>query len=350
LEEFKKNLSTENNITITITKTVRQNGIVGVDCDYTDIKEALSSINDNGPDKRYIIKVYEGEYDYSNDGDDIGVKLKNYVELEGVNKATTIIKKNDIYFSMNKATVDICTDEPIEYCKIKGFTLISNNCKCPLHIDNPALVGVFIGEDLDLVNTQTKGTGDFPEYGSPNCAAFGWVNNAHITLKNIRANGKIWGHNYCDTHSSGTIEFINCNVKKIQFGDLTSQGNDNIIVKGCRADIFEHLWFSEFNSYNGMKPSYEFTLEGNSITRTIVADHAGQHDALEVYFKGKYPFNISDIHIYCYCEDDISIGDIVYEKDFTNLFEVTKIDTGKVIGKVIENKMNNMVLVEKISE
>ena len=152
-----------------------------------------------------------------------------------------------------------------------------------------------------------------------------------------------------DTNSNATLEFINCNSKKLQFGDLTSQGNDKIILKGCRADVLEHLWFSEYESSKGRKPSYEFTLEGNNINKTIVDDHAKMHDALNEYFKGKYPFNLAEIHTYCYCTEDVEINDLVYEKDFTNLFEVTKTNNGKLVGRVIENKTNNMVLVEKVN-
>ena len=333
---------------ITVEKIVRKNGAIGVNCDYTDIKQALDSITDNGYYKRYKIKVFDGVYDYSNNGENIGIKLKNYVEVEGVNKSTTIIKKLEDTFDWGKATVDM-NNEKVEYTKIKGFTLISNNCKCPLHIDGRDLVGTFIGEDLDLINLQAKGTGDFPVDGSPNCGAFGLATTEHIILKNVRANGKLWGHNWMDTNSNATLEFINCNSKKLQFGDLTSQGNDKIILKGCRADVLEHLWFSEYESSKGRKPSYEFTLEGNNINKTIVDDHAKMHDALNEYFKGKYPFNLAEIHTYCYCTEDVEINDLVYEKDFTNLFEVTKTNNGKLVGRVIENKTNNMVLVEKVN-
>ena len=103
-----------------------------------------------------------------------------------------------------------------------------------------------------------------------------------------------------------------------------------------------------FESTKGRKPSYEFDLEGNNISRTILSDHAGTHDALNDYFKGKYPFNLNEIHTYCYCTEDVQVGDIVYKKNFDNLFEVTKVENEYKVGKVIENKFNNMVMIERI--
>ena len=90
---------------VTIEKVVKKNGNVGIDCDYNDIKQALESITDNGYYKRYKIKVFEGIYDYSNNGENIGIKLKNYVEVEGVNKSTTIIKKLEDTFDWGKADI-----------------------------------------------------------------------------------------------------------------------------------------------------------------------------------------------------------------------------------------------------
>lgn len=321
---------------------------VGNNCEFTDIKEALNSINDNSSTNQYILRVKSGTYDYSNDGDIIGLKLKNFVTIDGGDKSKVTIIKNDNSFSWSKATVDIDTTQIIEYTSIKNCTIVSNNCKCPLHIDNTALIGKFEGINLDLINLQTKGTGDYPSNGSPNCGAFGWKNNSHIKLSNVRANGKLWGHNYTDTKSNGVIEFVNCNCKKLQFGDLTSQGKDKIIVKGCKADMFEHLWFSEYESSKDRKPSFEFELYGNNITKSSVKDHAEKHDALNDYFGGKYPFNLNEIHAYVYCTEDLKLGDVVYKKNFDNLYEVTKNINDEAVGRVIENKSYNMVLVEKI--
>ena len=340
-------LSETEKIINTTTIKVKQGGQVGTDCDYTDIVAAMNSIVDNDYYNRYTVLVEDGVYDYSNNGENIGVKLKDYVTIEGVNKSTVIIQKIDDNFAWEKATIDVGVT-PVYYAKIKNITLLSKNCKCPLHIDNNNLKGTFEGENLDLINLQDRGTGDFPDNDVPNCGAFGWMNDCHIKLKNVRANGKLWGHNYCDTNSNGTLEFINCNAKKLQFGDLTSHGNDKITVKGCKADIFEHLWFSENESSKGRKPSYEFDLEGNNINRTVLKDHAETHDALNEYFKGKYPFNLNEIHTYCYCTEDVQVGDIVYKKNFDNLFEVTKVENAYKVGKVIENKFNNMVMIERI--
>ncbi len=224
-----------------IEKIVKQGGTIGVDCDYTDIQSALTAITDNSFFKRYTLRVLDGVYDYSDNGNNIGVSLKNYVTILGRSKANVIIVKRDSTFAWEKATVDIDTTQNIDYMSIQNCTIISNNCKCPLHIDNSKFIGTFEGINLDLINEQAISTGDYQ-----NNFAVGWRNKEHFILKNVRGNGKLWGHNYNNTSSEGMFELINCTSKYIQIGDLTSYGRDHVIINGCKAEYFEHLWFSEY--------------------------------------------------------------------------------------------------------
>ena len=316
---------------------------VGADGDYTDIKTALASITDNSYYKRYTLKVQAGTYDYSDDGDDIGISLKNYITIDGVDKSKVFIKKLDSTFAMTKATVDIDKSVDIEYTSIRNCTIISNGCKCPLHIDNAKMVGTFEGINLDLINRMpdtSNVTGN-----ERNCFASGIKSTEHFILKNVRANGVIWGHNYANTQSTGSIEFYNCTAKTIRFGELSSNGHDNIIVKGCKADIFELQWFSE---YVGTKFGLYFDLEGNTINSCKIVDHAGTGDALQDYYGGKYPFTIQNLHTYCYSTENIAIGDTVYWVNNNYQFEVTKTNNGNVAGTAVENISNTMVLIEKI--
>lgn len=330
---------------------VKQGGTVGVDCDYTDLRACVHSILDSSYYKRYDVLVLDGVYDYSDNGDDIGLYLRDYVNVIGIDKSRVIIKKLETTFTWAKAAVDVLKTSDIEYTSIQNCTIISNNCKCPLHIDIAKMVGTFEGINLDLINTQTKGTGDYPTTGSPNCFAVGSSGkSSRFILKNVRANGKIWGHNWVDTHTECTFEFINCTAKRIAFGDLTSNGNDHVIVKGCKADIFEMIWFNDYPSSKPyQKPSYDFVLEGNEISRTLLSANSGTHNVLTEYYNGKYPFNIAGIHTYCYSTENIAVGDTVYKVASDNLWEITKTNNGNILGRAVENISNNMVLVEKIS-
>lgn len=324
-----------------INKTVKKGGTVGVDCDFTDIKVAINSITDNSERKRYVLNVLDGDYDYSNDGDAYGILLKNYITLKGQSFNTRIIKRQPS-FSWGQNAVEKAPGD-FDYIVMQGFTVISNNCKAPIHVDSES-VKYALFENLNLINEQALGTGDNPADGEANCFALGWRMNDHVVLRNIKANGKLWGHNATDTKSSGTFEFINCNCRVIQIGDLTSQGNDNIIVKGCEVDEFQLLWFSEFNSGYPKRNSFSFAFEGNNIASAVVKDHAGTHDALEEFYKGKYPFSISGLH-----KEMNGIG-------ITKGSNVTKINnstvktwqTGEVVfGKAIENTdINNRLLIQ----
>lgn len=330
---------------VTVTKTVKKGGTIGVDCDYTDIKEALNAITDNSSSKRYIINVMDGVYDYSDDGDLIGVPLKNYITIHGQSKNVRIIKR-DSYFDWDKAVIDIDKSQKIEYTAIKGAaTIINNNCKCPIHIDHDKFIGVFEAENLDLINEQALGTGDNPSEGQANCFAVGWRGDEHFRLTNIRANGKIWGHNYTDKESNGVFELISCNCATIQIGDLTSYGNDKIILTGCKANLYEHLWFSEYKgNKNYQRQSFSFELIGNDIAQSIVADHAGTHNALTDYYNGIYPFALSGIHKIMNGVG-ITAGSLVKQ---TGLNTVSRWQTGdKLFGVAVEgSNADGRVLIQ----
>ena len=321
-----------------IEKVVKKGGTIGTDCDFVDIKAAINSITDNSKSKQYILHVLNGDYDYSNDGDLIGVYIKNYVTLHCQSKNVRIIKR-DTAFNWGKATIDVYS-ENIEYTAIKGAaTIISNNCKCPIHIDSANFTGIFEAENLDLINEQPIGTGDNPSDGQANCFAVGWRGNEHFKLSNIRANGKIWGHNYTNTKSKGIFELIGANCRTIQIGDLTSYGNDKVVLKGCKADLYEHLWFSEFTGNRAyQRQSFAFEISGNNIAQSVVADHAGTHDALTQYFNGIYPFTISNLHKIMN-GTGITVGSLVKQ---TGINTVSKWQTGdKLFGIALENSNSN---------
>lgn len=328
----------EDNSFLTVLKIVKKNGTIGTDCDYTDIRDALAAITDNSAKKRYFVYVMDGNYDYSNNGDNIGVRLKNYVTLRGQSYNTRIIKRDSV-FDWAKAAVDKEAGD-MDYIAIEGFfTIISNNCKCPIHIDSGKVkYGLF--QNINLINEQTLGTGDNPVEGEANCFALGWRGDDYIVLKNIKANGKLWGHNSTDTGSKAKFELINCNCPRIQIGDLNSQGSDEIIVKGCNVDEFQLLWFSypDFVSVKPPRNSFNFVFEGNKIANAIIKDHAQTHDALEEFYKGKFPFSISEIHKEFYGAGITKGSDV----SKVNSSTVKTWQSGEVVfGKALENTDQN---------
>ncbi len=329
---------------LAVLKVVKKNGTVGTDCDFTDIRDALNAITDNSAKKRYILYVMDGDYDYSDNGDVIGVRLKNWVTLRGQSYKTRIIKRDSV-FDWAKATIDKEAGD-MDYIAIEGFfTIISNNCKCPIHIDSGVVkYGLF--QNLNLINEQPLGnSGDNPRDGEANCFALGFRGSDHIVLKNITANGKLWGHNETDKNSNGIFEFINCDCRTIQIGELTSQGNDTVIVKGCNSDEFQLLWFSEpdFVSSEPYRNSYNFVFEGNNIKNAVIRDHKMVNDipvqdALEVFYKGKFPFRIAGIHKEFYGANIVKGSNVSKVNNST----VKTWEVGEtVFGKALENTDEN---------
>ena len=95
--------------------TVKASGTKGIDCDYTDIRSALDSINDNSSEKRYVVRVLNGIYDVSDDGE-LYLGMKNYVDIVGQSRGGVVVIKRDSAYSAEKATFDpACYRHPIEY-------------------------------------------------------------------------------------------------------------------------------------------------------------------------------------------------------------------------------------------
>ncbi|UFK27439.1 hypothetical protein [Elizabethkingia phage TCUEAP2] len=331
------------NTPIKIEYIVKKNGTIGVDCDFTDIKMCVKSITDASRYKQYFINVLNGIYDYSNDGENIGIELKNYVFINGQSLDVIIIKR-ETTFDWGKATIDKVPGN-VEFIGIKNCTIISNNCKSPIHIDSDIVEkGVF--ENLVLINEQPLGTGDNPIDGEANCFALGWRGDDHIILKNIRANGKLWGHNNYGTKSNATFEIIDCNCRTIQIGEINSKGSDNLKIKGCNADVFQLLWFSQLTGVveSDFRNSYNFEFSGNKIENAIIADHAGNYNALEKYYFGKFPFAISEIH-----KEMNGTGILVGDKvSKVNNSTVKVLENGEIeFGTAVENSDSfNRVLIK----
>lgn len=302
-----------NNFTIT-KKVVKADGTIGVDCDFTNIKEALDSITDNTPFKRYLVEVRNGVYDDSANTD-LYLGMLNYVEIVGQSKSGVRVIKRLSGNDVSKAVFDPALyGKEINYSALRNMTIISKGIKSPIHIDTTLINGVIELSDLDLINENTPSEANYL-----NCLACGLGQNQHVKVQNVRANGKLWAHNK-STHYTGdgcSFKLNNCISKFIVIGDLLTYGNDVCEIKGCKA---EYLMFVHFSSASSplayLQPSFAFNFSGNNIDYITAPTSDLDIDtfsfaSFDSLYNGKWGISDPNIHNYCLASENITRGDLV---------------------------------------
>lgn len=138
--------------------TVKKGGTKGTDCDFTNIQDALKSIQDSNFYNRYIINVKNGLYDITGEN---FLGLKNYVSIIGESISKTIIYNS----SSSKDQKVVCFDpskygsQIIDYARLSNMTLRINGGKCAFHADSGAIKegGIIELDNLKFVYDYNSG-------------------------------------------------------------------------------------------------------------------------------------------------------------------------------------------------
>jgi hypothetical protein len=243
-------------------KSLGINILVGENCKYKDIKTALDSIKFNSRFIRYTVTLLNGNYDISNDGNNF-LGFKNYVDIVGQSKEHVIITKRESEYSSLKAGFDpFYYKQKIKYASLRNLTIITYNCKSPVHIDGEQLKGTIEIINCNLINENEQGKENYE-----NSLACGLRYNQRVICRQVYGNGMLWAHNW-NRHYTGEgchFELYNCTSKFIQVGDLLSYGHDIIVVEGCKTEFLRLVYYKNFGGeLDYIIPSYEFRLQNNS--------------------------------------------------------------------------------------
>lgn len=280
---------------------VKAGGAVGVDCQFTDIKSALDSIHDNSAQRRYNIRVRNGLYDLSDNGFDF-LGVKNYVDVIGQSRAGVVVVKRDTVFSSTKAGFDPAYyGERIDYAALRSMTIITKNCKSPVHADGGAIRDALELYDLNLLNEEPIGS---PHYMLG--LACGLEKGQKVRAYNCFSNGQMYAHNNATKYDAGGCEFElhNCIFPHTVIGDLATYGFDKYVIKGCKLEyiLYDFLDIAGLRPY--IQPSWTVDISGNQVE--YIAGHlsvAGQpENALwDFAFAGKFGITDASIHAYHLC-------------------------------------------------
>ena len=227
---------------------------VGSTRTYTTIQAAISAITDNSEDNRYTILVDEGTYDLTGAGINC-IPLKPYVKIQGVDKNKCIISfrpsQKDPFKNVFQNTGSGFTSGEAEVCE---FTIISENIKGALHLDDPSWQGKVYFHDIihQDVSSEETFTPD-EDYYIKMSASVGSINLAThigqtIIIENVTTNGYIYSHTLPASSSD----------------DLSRTNGGTFIVRNC---ICTYLLCSA----NGDKVRKKCVFEGNKCTFLKIA-------------------------------------------------------------------------------
>ncbi|MDN2716094.1 DUF2190 family protein [Janthinobacterium sp. SUN120] len=281
-------------------KVVRNGGVVGVNCDYTDIKSALDSIKDNSRTKPYVVRVMNGQYDLSDNGFNC-LGFKNHVTVAGQSRHGVKVIKRDSVFSSNKAGFDpMYYGESIEYAALRNMTVITKNCKAPVHIDGWALQGLLEVVDCTLLNEEPPTSIHYDL-----SLAVGLRQGQIVKAINCHGNGQMYAHTSDIKYVGTGCEFhlINCIFTHTDIGDLGTYGLDKWVIKGCKFEYATYVWSDAFGLRNYSQPSIQVEMSGNKVeyVNGMMSVSGQQNDLWEKVFGGKFGVTDSSIHSFNTC-------------------------------------------------
>lgn len=295
---------------------------VGANETYKNINSALNAITDNSEDKKYKIIVKSGTYDVPSNEPYFGIK--NFVDIQGEDKSTVIVRN---IYSTNSYDVSRATFDPQRYgesimsANLSNMTIISQGCKCPIHIDgnNIANGGNITIDNCILMDLNTPNnyytTNRLTRIGGVNC---GLGNGQSVTVKNTISNGTLYAHNHSTTTTPSTFTIDNCTCRGTLIGcAYETDVKDNYIITNSTLDyVAIQTLYATSNKYNVVMSNnninYIFAPNDDNITNP--------YGTFDTFFNGKCGIpDTSCMQLMFNCSDNtISRGDIVYSKSDGN--------------------------------
>lgn len=288
----------------TTTVVVNINGTAGVDCDFTDLREAINSITDNSYTNRYVITIMNGVYDFSNDGY-YHLPFKNYVDYVGQTKTGVRLIKRPPSFHHKYAVFDIDGyGEKIQYASVRNLTCICYNGKGPIHVDSTyndlSSGGTIEVINCDLINENTP---DIPHYNTG--LACGLRDGQRVVAKYVNSNSSLWAHNVAPltSYSGCAFELYSCRFPNTMVGDVYCYGRDKFIMHNCKLNFIIFDQSDPFNQKRDyFKYSWDIDLQNNEIGYIIgqLQGYPDQNNDFWTYvYGGKFGIQDSTIHNYC---------------------------------------------------
>ena len=293
---------------------------VGSQRTYTKIQDAVNAITDASEDKKYVVLVDEGEYDITNDSINF-IPIKPYVFIKGANKGKTIIRFEPSTKSAVKNVFQQASGFA-GYSEVSGFTVVTNNVKGTLHLDDPNWSGEIYFHDVTAISYGTEETfNPNHDYYHNMDASLGTINLAthegqKIVIENVNTNGYIYTHslpsNFTDYDNENAGEFVvkNCVCDWIGVYGNGEKVRKRAVLENNKCHFIKIAFIDNFGL--GFMCWNDVELINNN-TDFVAMQYFTQGDTNTVksltglyYFKN--PFADSNIHRYVKNESGTNIG------------------------------------------
>jgi len=210
---------------------------VGKNSDFRTITEALASIKDNSPQRKYIIKIASGKYENEIGPNGKGLELKHFVDLIGESKegviVTGAIAPADRESQRNYSTIHLPA-----HCSIENMTLYTPNNKYAIHAD----LGSPSNYNLRVKNCIVHNNGGYDGFD----AGIGVYFNQAISFENCQFKGRgIFIHNASSIKTGKKDNFysfscIKCEMDNFHFSEFVSCNPGKILLSDCKINKITH--------------------------------------------------------------------------------------------------------------
>ncbi len=296
---------------------VKKYTVGGENGTFSGIKEALDHVyyNDvHDATTRVEIHVAPGTYEIS---DVKYLGFLNYVDIIGDDPTTTIVKHiaSTTVYDDTKAGFDPAyyPNQKIYNATIKNLTIITEGCKCPIHIDGNNIVNggkitiencVLIdqnGAQMSLANIDDNAL----YAGGVNC---GLGNGQTVIVKNCFSNGIIYAHNQGGSTAPSTFIIDGCVARYSMIGcAFISDIKDNYIIKDTTLD------YLKIQRLYCTKNVYNVKLINNHVNFVCAPYQYQPYATFDVLFNGKCGIYEGSCLCFAFNDSDyaISRGDFV---------------------------------------
>lgn len=229
----------------------------GTGFDFNSLYEAVNSINNSGPNNRFIIELNEGTYDILEEmgGADVvpttsvGIILPDYVDLIGIgNRDNIIISAVISQNQSNRTRSTYFSAMNLKYNNtIKNITFVAKNSRYPVHDESNGLYTDYVrivencvfhhygAEDKDNFWTSCHGYGLGTSSGSKL-----YFKRCHFITNESTAGASAFAcHNSANSDLPTCLEFEDCKFENtgtylaFSIGSLQTGTKDYAILKGC---------------------------------------------------------------------------------------------------------------------
>lgn len=177
-------INTALSVPVVIFKKVKANGTIGVDCDYTQITDAVNAITDASFYKRYVLDVDTGLYSTNTD-----LSPKDYIDIRGRSKEKCVLVGARVPASPGGVSTIYMVDR-LANCTISNLTILGVEDQYAIHYDCPGCATIGSPSTTIFKNCIIR------QYENRHAIGIGIYGNQELIIDQCEVGGRgIYAHN-----------------------------------------------------------------------------------------------------------------------------------------------------------